>query len=125
MNRKFRSLARGPKRLPMLLLVLVMTSSGLAGAATRNREAAEAYEQGLALLKNVQYDRAIEVLATAIRLDPRYAEAYYQRGNAFLRKGWSNWAIADFTAAIRINPSDAKAFNNRGVAYGEIGRAHV
>jgi tetratricopeptide (TPR) repeat protein len=48
--------------------------------------------------------RAIADLSEAIRLDPKYAEAYYNRGLTYRNKGDLDRAIADFGEAIRLAP---------------------
>ena len=64
-------------------------------------------------------DRAIADYTEAIRLDPKYANAYSNRGVAYSDKGDKDRAIADFTEAIRLDPKYADAYNNRGFAYRE------
>ena len=53
----------------------------------------------------------------AIRLDPKYAEAYDNRGFNHGAKGDFDKEIADFAEAIRLNPQLANAYNNRGNGY--------
>ena len=65
-------------------------------------------------------------LPEAIRLNPKYVEAYVYRGIAHWHKGEYDKAIADHTEAIRLDPKDADAYNDRGLAYcnkDEYGRA--
>ena len=49
------------------------------------------------------YDRAIDDLNEAIRLDPKDAEAYYFRGQAKKLKGDSRGADADMATAHRLD----------------------
>jgi len=67
--------------------------------------------------RNQVYDRAIEDLNNAIRLDPNNAGAYTDRGRAYDAKGDTNRAISDYSQAIRIDPSLSRAYTNRGGAY--------
>ena len=67
------------------------------------------------------YDKAIADYTEAIRLDPKFAEAYYNRGVAYENKGEYDKAIADYTEAIRLDPKYAEAYNSRGFAYGNKG----
>jgi len=64
-----------------------------------------------------EYDRAIEDLDQAIRLDPNFAPAFYNRGYVYSGKREYDRAIQDFDQAIRLDPNYALAFNNRGIAY--------
>ena len=57
-----------------------------------------------------EHDKAIADYTEAIRLNPKYAEAYYNRGVAYEDKGEHDKAIADFTEAIRLDPKYAKAY---------------
>ena len=52
-----------------------------------------------------QYQRAIQDLDEAIRLDPQYAHAYFIRGTAYDRLGQTEQANQDFDEAIRLDPS--------------------
>ncbi len=45
-----------------------------------------------------QYDQAIEVLNTALKLDPKFREAQYMLASSYLRKGEYSRAIAEFEA---------------------------
>jgi tetratricopeptide (TPR) repeat protein len=63
------------------------------------------------------YDKAIREFDEAIRLKPKYAEAFSQRGNAWSRKNDYDKAIIDFNEAIRLDPNDASYYFSRGVAW--------
>jgi len=78
--------------------------------------------RGIAYARKGQYDRAIEDLDQAIRINPNYVLALINRGLAYALMGQPDRAIEDLDQAIRINPYRADAFNNRGVAYGGMGQ---
>jgi len=67
--------------------------------------------------KNRIYDRAINDLTQAIRLDPDNAIVYVERGVAYRGKGDNDRAIEDFNQAIRLDPNSTRAYFNRGSAY--------
>jgi len=73
--------------------------------------------RGIAYAAKAQYDRAIEDLDQAIRLDPKDAPAFNDRGNAYKAKAQDDRAIEDYDQAIRLDPTLARAFYNRGNAY--------
>jgi len=73
--------------------------------------------RGAAYESKGQLDRAIADYSMAIKLNPRFADAYNYRGAAYESKGQLNPAIADFTEAIELNPEFANAYNNRGSTY--------
>jgi len=70
--------------------------------------------QSLHLIKERQYDDAIDVLSRILASNPEDAIAHNNRGVCFLYKGDYNRAIADYTRAIEINPEFADAYINRG-----------
>src|SRR6185503_2361702 len=64
-----------------------------------------------------EYDLAILDYDQAIRLNPKYAEAYNNRGYAYYWSNNATQAIADYSQAIELRPNYAYAYNNRGAAY--------
>jgi lipoprotein NlpI len=61
-------------------------------------------------------DRAIADYNEAIRLDPRFPQAYLNRGGAERGKGEYDSAIADYSEALRLDPQYASAIMSRGAA---------
>jgi len=72
---------------------------------------------GVAALDDGNYEFAITLFTEAIRLDPKYVDAYNNRGNANADQGKFDAAIADYSQAIQMHPRYAIAYYNRGVAY--------
>lgn len=62
-------------------------------------------------------DRAIADFSEAIRINPKFDNAYRHRGFALTKKSEYERAIADFTEAIRLNPKHVDAYNDRGLSY--------
>lgn len=89
---------------------------GLAGTYSPEAEAAFAKAHVLWDKRDVCSDpqHALELLDAAIRLEPRYAEAYLRRGLA--KSDLRDWdgAFNDLSRAIRLNPT-AEAFAFRGL----------
>ena len=59
---------------------------------------------------------AIEDYTQAIRLNPKYSDAYLRRAIVRYEQGDKQGAITDYNEAIRLNPNTAIAYYNRGVA---------
>ena len=84
---------------------------------TLQLSAQEHYDRGEALRKQEIWDSAIAEYSTAIRLNPRYADAYFRRGDAYDEKRDYDRAIVDYTEAIRLNPRYTDAYLYRGITY--------
>jgi tetratricopeptide (TPR) repeat protein len=63
------------------------------------------------------YDRALQDLDEAIRIDPKLAVAYNNRGWTYNNKHEYDRALIDLDEAIRLDPRLAVAYANRGVSY--------
>jgi tetratricopeptide (TPR) repeat protein len=76
---------------------------------------------GVVALDEGQYERAIGLLDSAIRLDPAYARAFLLRGRAHAALGHREQAIGDYTEAARLLPTLAEAVMRRGHAREDAG----
>ena len=74
-------------------------------------------KKGTELYDAKKYDEAIKYFDKAIKVNPKYANAYYNRGNSYRNQGQRNLAIADYTKAIALNPRDIDYYLKRGDAY--------
>ncbi len=113
-------------------LVILATALTLpvfaAPAAAKQKSAREAFGKGESCLEKFDLDSALAAFNEAIRLDPKFADAYCERGvvhgyyacvddinrRSAARKRENERAIADFNEAIRLDPKSAVAFRNRG-----------
>lgn len=80
------------------------------------------YQQGLNAAATGDFIQAIANFDRAIKLDPRYFQAYIERGNVKDALQDLPGAIADFTTAIGINPKSAPAYYNRATVMSRSGR---
>jgi tetratricopeptide (TPR) repeat protein len=64
-----------------------------------------------------EYDKAIQDLDEAIRLDPSEPIYFNNRGFAYLNKKDHDKAITNLDEAIRLDPKYALAYSNRGAAW--------
>jgi len=70
---------------------------------------------------NKQFDEAINILNTVIRLDPNDVSMYAWRGDAYYQKGQYDAAVKDLNEAVRLDPNDGYAYIRRGDAYRKKG----
>ena len=85
--------------------------------------ASEAYDEGARLLREGQHQNAIPAFDKALRLNPRYTEAYNARGVTFNELAQYERALKDYDAALSLNPQYAEAYFNRANAYNDLGQA--
>jgi len=75
------------------------------------------YNRGIAHASLRQYDRAMQDLDTALKLDPGLAKAYNGRGSVYRHLGEYKRAFQDFERAVKLDPEHStRTYNNRGNA---------
>jgi tetratricopeptide (TPR) repeat protein len=82
-------------------------------------------KQARAHLAKEEFDKAIEVYDSLIKLDVKggdRAKLYDMRGFARLKQKEYDKAVADFTVAIEHEPKNARFVFNRGMAYHDGGQ---
>ncbi len=72
-------------------------------------EAEDAYQRGLTVLGQGEFDQAAAAFGEAIKLKPDEAKYHGMRGTAWLRKDDYGQGLADLKEAIRLNPNDLGA----------------
>jgi tetratricopeptide (TPR) repeat protein len=85
--------------------------------ANGQQNAENYYRLGIEYYLKKEYDKAIENLTEAIKLEPDNAKYYNERGKNY---GWLKdfeKAVADHSKAIELEPDNAKYYNSRGINY--------
>src|SRR5512138_3193109 len=102
----------------ILSLVLVLSMSlafGQVASVSNRAKAIELFERGEKALANKEYFKAQAHYTEAVRLDPKYAEAYRSRAIAREYLGESAKALTDFNIYVDLRPEDSEALFNRAV----------
>jgi len=105
-------------RLKWLAVALVVLLAGWIVYKRINdpRNAREAFDAGMRLVKATRYDQAILNFNRTVDLQPDFAEAYRMRGRAYVEESNPDQAIHDFTRLIELLPADTLALVERGFA---------
>ena len=98
-----------------LLLFLPILSWAQVSAVSNRAKAIELFERGEKALANKEYFKAQAHYTEAIRLDPKYAEAYRARGITREYLGENAKALTDFNIFVDLRPEDSEALFNRAV----------
>jgi tetratricopeptide (TPR) repeat protein len=105
------------------VVCLILAGLGLA----QNNSAIDAYNRGTEILNAGRYREAMPYFDEAIRLDPRYVEAFNNRGIAYGNLGQYQRAVQDFDEAIpyydkaiQLNPRYGEVYFHRGTAYAKL-----
>jgi tetratricopeptide (TPR) repeat protein len=113
-----RKLARSPRLLGILFLILSGVVCTEASALGEQREASLKATHGRAALLRSQYQEAERLLTEALESGalpvPTKIAALGNRGIARWRSSNPSGAIEDFNAALRLSPEEPMIYNNRG-----------
>ena len=76
--------------------------------------------RGEAIMKSKLFLNAVNYFSAAIKLDPKFKQAYFQRATCRFNLKEYNEACLDFGKAIEIDECYAEAYFQRGLAYAEL-----
>lgn len=100
----------------VVALIALLAGGIIYKRVTDPRNAREAYDAGMRLLKATRYEQAILNFNRAVDLQPDFAEAYRMRGRAYVAQSNSDLAIRDFSRVAELRVSDASVLTERGFA---------
>jgi tetratricopeptide (TPR) repeat protein len=75
--------------------------------------ALSAFNQGVRLVSERQYQNALESFGDAIRLDPKLAQAYAWRAYVYNIQGNTSAAVSDCDSAIQLDPNLEQPYSTR------------
>jgi tetratricopeptide (TPR) repeat protein len=96
------------------------------GEMTGGDQAVNYHNRGEVYQIKREFGRARADHNEALRLDPKYAEAFVGRGLTYQAEGDYDHALADYTEAIRLSSQKAQMYLYRGVAFlyhGDLAKA--
>jgi len=80
------------------------------------RDAQEAYDAGMRLMKATRYEQAALNFSRAVDLKSDFVDAYRMRARVYLAQYNPDFAIRDFDKVLSFNPNDASALVEQGFA---------
>lgn len=80
-------------------------------------DAVKKFEESTDENNSKNYDKAIELLKEATKLDPNYASAFHNIGNALFNTGKYQEAVDNLSKAIQIDPERPLTYELRGQIY--------
>jgi tetratricopeptide (TPR) repeat protein len=113
--------ARGKRRKVLIGLAIGLVVL-LAGAFVYRRfadprDAREAYDAGLRLMKATRYEQAALNFTRAVDLKPDFIDAYRMRARVYVAEYNPDPAVRDFSRVLDLNPNDPSALVERGFAF--------
>ncbi len=98
------------------VLIAFLVAALIYKRVTDPRNARDAFDAGMRLMKTTRYDQAILNFNRAVDLVPDYADAYRMRGRAYVAQSDPAMAIRDFSRVSELQPRDAAILAERGFA---------
>ncbi len=102
-------------RLIAIVTLLSLPAHAQVAAVANRAKAIDLFERGEKALANKEYFKAQAHYTEAIRLDPRYADAYRSRALAREHLGESAKALTDFNIYVDLRPEDSEGLFSRAI----------
>jgi len=103
------------------MMLVVITLTVVVGCAqmkeekAKKEEAKKEFEKGNQFYDKGEYDKAIACYTEAIRLNPKFDDAYSNRGHAYGAKGEHDKEMADLKEALRLSAGRLPSGGPHGV----------
>ncbi len=98
-------------------------SASLWDNSIRYAPSSRAYsKRGLIYKHENNFDKALEMFTSSIKLNKSEKDALINRGNIYFNRGQFELAIADYNACLTIDTNTQLAIENRGSAYAALGK---
>jgi len=83
----------------------------------RDFQVRDLYKKGINHMSNDKLSDAIRSFELALRLDPKFVEAWIKKGYAHFHLLDYSYAISSYDMALNIDPDNNEAWNLKGLAY--------
>ncbi len=77
-------------------------------------------DNAISLIMSGNYNKAIEEINSAIKLNPNNANYFYVRGTAYQKSNELLKALNDYKQALKLNPRHIDAIMKCGIVYGKL-----
>jgi TonB family protein len=100
-----------------LPFVFSFPNTSFSGDTSIRLQAYRHANKGVSLIEKAEYQKAVEEISEAIKLQSRYGTAYYYRSLAFMKMEEYEKAISDIDRAIELDRKIFGFYNHRGLIY--------
>jgi tetratricopeptide (TPR) repeat protein len=78
-------------------------------------------DRGNELTNKKHFSAALDAYDRALKIDPKFADAYNNKGNVYMQAGAYDLALKEFDSAIKADPKHRVAYYNRSILWQNLG----